>query len=92
MTKNWTMNETQKAFIETLKAMGGTATLLEIEATQGKEFATGSINTLISKGLVATEDTTIKYKIVETFTFGETIYTKEKPATKTVKRYIVLGD
>ena len=23
MTKNWTMNETQKAFIETLKAMGG---------------------------------------------------------------------
>lgn len=90
MTKNWTMNETQKAFIETLKAVGGASTLLEIEAIQGKKFATGSINTLVSKGLVATEDITIECKVVETYTFGKTIYTREKPAVKTVKRYIVL--
>ena len=49
--KTWTMNDTQKAFVDELNARGGEATLFEMKL-DGKVFKTGSINTLISKGIV----------------------------------------
>lgn len=51
-TKSWVMNETQKSFTEILGQYPNGATLLEIKLEKGKEFKTGSINTLISKGIV----------------------------------------
>ena len=54
MTKTWKMNETQKDFVEVLKAHAEGITLFELKL-EGVEFATGSINTLIKKGYVSTE-------------------------------------
>lgn len=51
MNKTWTMNENQKAFVEELKARGGEATLFEMKL-EGKVFKTGTINALITKGVV----------------------------------------
>jgi len=51
MNKTWTMNENQKAFVEELNARGGEATLFEMKL-EGKVFKTGTINTLITKGIV----------------------------------------
>lgn len=52
MTKNiWKMNETQKDFVEVLKAHAEGITLFELKLA-GKEFKTGSINTLIVKKIV----------------------------------------
>lgn len=51
MEKTWQMNDTQKAFVDELNARGGEATLFEMKL-DGKVFKTGSINTLISKGIV----------------------------------------
>ena len=52
MTKNiWKMNETQKDFVEVLKSHAEGITLLELKLA-GKEFKTGSINTLIVKKIV----------------------------------------
>ena len=57
MTKTWTMNETQKNFINLLKEYPNGVTLLELKLEKGIEFKTGSINTLIAKKLVtATEE------------------------------------
>lgn len=54
MSKNaWSMNETQKRFVEILKEKGA-ITLFELKL-EGIEFATGSINTLISKGIVVAD-------------------------------------
>jgi len=47
----WTPNDTQKAFIEDLRNAPEGITLLELKL-QGKEYKTGSINTLVSKGIV----------------------------------------
>lgn len=56
----WTMNDTQKAFIEILKGYPNGATLKDIELDTGKIFKTGAINPLISKGYItATEGTTV---------------------------------
>lgn len=52
--KTWTMNETQKAFMEVLKDYAEGVTMFELKLA-GKEFKTGSINTLITKGLVVTD-------------------------------------
>ena len=41
-TKVWTMNETQKDFMDTLKEFGRAVTLMEIEAKTGKTFKTVS--------------------------------------------------
>ena len=49
--KTWTMNETQKDFVEVLKDYKEGATIFELRLA-GKDFKTGSINTLISKGIV----------------------------------------
>lgn len=51
MNKTWTMNENQKAFVEELNARGGEATLFEMKL-EGKVFKTGTVNTLITKGIV----------------------------------------
>ena len=52
--KTWTMNETQKAFMEVLAQYAEGVTMFELKLA-GKEFKTGSINTLITKGLVVTD-------------------------------------
>ena len=54
MAKTWTMNDTQKRFVEILKKHPEGVTLFELKL-EGVEFATGSINTLIKKGYVSTE-------------------------------------
>lgn len=54
--KTWTINETQKAFLEALRANGGKATLFELNYFKGYNFKSGSVNALIGKGLVKAED------------------------------------
>jgi hypothetical protein len=49
------MNENQKAFLEALKEMGGSATLFELKLA-GKEFKSGSINVLKAKGYVTVSE------------------------------------
>ena len=49
--KTWKMNDTQKQFVETLESYENGATLFELKLA-GKEFKSGSINTLISKDIV----------------------------------------
>lgn len=61
--KTWTMNETQKAFIEILKGYENGATLKDIELDTGKVFKTGSINTLVSKGLVSVSDNEVEVEV-----------------------------
>lgn len=51
---NWKMNETQKAFVEVLKNYADGVTMFELKLA-GYNFKTGSINTLITKGLVVTD-------------------------------------
>ena len=50
--ENWSANDTQKKFMEILKKYPDGVTLKEIEVAEGETFKTGSINTLIGKGLV----------------------------------------
>lgn len=54
MEKTWTPNETQKLFMEALSD-GSEKTLAEISTQVGREIKTGSINTLVSKGLVISQ-------------------------------------
>ena len=49
------MNETQKNFVEVLKGYENGITLFELKLV-GIEFKSGSINTLISKGIVSADD------------------------------------
>ena len=51
--KTWKMTDTQRQFVETLESYENGATLFELKLA-GKEFKSGSINTLISKGVVET--------------------------------------
>lgn len=83
-TKVWTMNETQKDFMATLKAIGRATTLMEINAVAGKEFKTGTINTLVTKGLVRTEDVEVAYVETKTFDFNGVAF--EVKANKTMAR------
>lgn len=55
-SQNWTMNDNQTKFVAVLKDYPNGATLLEIKRDKGIEFKTGSINTLVSKGLVSAEE------------------------------------
>ena len=41
--KTWKMNDTQKAFVEALRANGGKATLFELNHFKGFAFKSGSI-------------------------------------------------
>lgn len=52
--KTWTMNETQKAFMGVLANYPDGVTMFELKMA-GHDFKTGSINTLITKGLVVTD-------------------------------------
>lgn len=56
MANTWTMNETQKAFVEGIKAWNAeheeAPTLADIEGITGRKFATGSINALLNKGIL----------------------------------------
>lgn len=54
-TTKWQPNDTQKKFMEILKEADRPMSLAEINAL-GNEFKSGSINCLVSKGLVKTED------------------------------------
>ena len=49
--QTWSMNETQKKFVELLGRYPDGITLFELKL-EGIEFKTGSINALITKGLV----------------------------------------
>ena len=50
----WKMNETHEAFVNEVKAAGAKGvTLFELKLA-GKEFKSGSVNTLVAKGVVAT--------------------------------------
>lgn len=82
--KVWTMNDTQKDFMDTLKGFGRAVTLMEIEAKTGKAFKTGTINTLVTKELVATEDVEVTYTETKVFKFDDKELVTE--ATKTVVR------
>lgn len=54
--KTWEINDTQKAFLNALKENGGKATLFELNYFKGYNFKSGSINTLIGKGLVTVDE------------------------------------
>lgn len=49
--RNWSPNEKQKLFIKTLEGSDG-MTLKQASVAAGIDFATGTINPLVSKGLV----------------------------------------
>ena len=49
--KTWSMNDTQRQFVEVLKSYDNGVTLFELKLA-GKDFKYGSVNTLISKGIV----------------------------------------
>lgn len=82
--KVWTMNDTQKDFMDTLKEFGRAVTLMEIEAVTGKVFKTGTINTLVAKELVRTEDVELTYAETRVFKFDdkELVFTAEKTVTR----------
>lgn len=54
-TSNWTPNKNQKAFMEALEGVEEGLTLAEINEKLGTEIKTGSINCLLTKGLVETD-------------------------------------
>jgi hypothetical protein len=56
MEKQWSMNETQTAFCKALKDNGGKATLFELNYFKGFNFKSGSVNTLIKKGIVKADE------------------------------------
>ena len=55
-TREWKANEKQEQFLQVLKNYENGATLKDIELDTGVAFATGCINTLVSRGLVRVED------------------------------------
>lgn len=86
-TTKWTPNEKQKLFLGAL-ADGKALTLAEVSKKVGVEIKSGSINTLIAKGMVQTEDVSYDCNIVRKDT-NEIVGTTKK----TVKAYklIVVG-
>lgn len=52
--KQWEMNETQTKFVNTLRDYPDGITLFELKLN-GIEFKTGSINALITKGIVSAD-------------------------------------
>ena len=53
-TSTWTPNATQKQFMEVLANFPNGVTMLELKMA-GFDFKTGSVNTLLTKGLVVTD-------------------------------------
>ena len=84
---NWTMNETQKAFVGALKD-GQIKSLKQVSAALGVEIKSGSIVALIGKGIVKSLPDAVEYnvKVVEVRTYAdgtEITIEKEKTATET---------
>ena len=84
-TTKWTPNEKQKLFLGAL-ADGKALTLAEVSKKVGVEIKSGSINTLIAKGMVQTEDVSYDCNIVRKDT-NEIVGTTKK----TVKAYKLIG-
>lgn len=82
---NWQPNEKQKAFLGAL-ADGKALTLAEVSKSVGMEIKSGSINTLIAKGMVQTEDVSYECNIVRKDN-GEVVGSTKK----TVKAYKLVG-
>ena len=83
----WTMNETQKAFMEVL-ADGSVKSFKQIEVALGKSISTGAVNTLITKGFVKTIEKAVvsTSTIVETRTYADgttVVIEKTKPTYET---------
>ena len=87
-TTKWTPNEKQKLFLGAL-ADGKALTLAEVSKKVRVEIKSGSINTLINKGMVQTEDVSYDCNIVRKDT-NEIVGTTKK----TVKAYklVVVGE
>jgi len=60
-TKTWTMSDTQKQFMELVKASADGITFREAKKTM-PSLSTGAINTLITKGYVSTDGATRDFK------------------------------
>ena len=84
-TTNWQPNEKQKLFLGAL-ADGKILTLAEVSKLVGMEIKSGSINTLIAKGMVQTEDVSYECNIVRKDN-GEVVGSTKK----TVKAYKLVG-
>lgn len=83
----WKPNEKQQLFLKVLgEADGKGLTLAEVSAIAGVEIKSGSINTLIGKGMVATEDVSYECNIVRKDN-GEIVGSTRK----TVKAYKLVG-
>ena len=53
--KTWKMNETQETFVKEVRNAGKNGiTIFELKV-QGKNFATGAVNTLVKKGVLVTK-------------------------------------
>lgn len=73
MAKNekiWQPNETQAEFLKVLEEYPDGITLVDLQLDKGLTFKTGSVNVLVSKGLVETADGEF---VVETMYRGHTI-------------------
>lgn len=84
---NWTMNETQKAFMGVLQD-GQIKSLKQVGAALGMEIKSGSIVALIGKGIVKSLPDAVEYnvKVVEVRTYAdgtEITIEKTKVATET---------
>lgn len=87
---NWKPNETQTLFLNILKGSETPLTLAQVSHIAGVEIKSGSINTLISKELVATCDLEIKVKVVETEIYENGLeITKEKEKLVSKKGYAI---
>lgn len=85
----WTPNEKQKSFMGAL-ADGKVKSLRQISRELGMTIATGSINALITKGLVESVADGVEYTavVVETRTYADgTQITTEKTKTDTETGY-----
>jgi hypothetical protein len=72
--------------METLRKADGALTLAEVSEIVGKEIKSGSINTLIGRNLVQTEDVTYECNIVRKDN-GKVVGSTKK----TVKAYKLVG-
>ena len=54
MANTWKMNETQKAFMNVVGTYADGVTMFELKLA-GYDFKTGSVNVLVTKGLVSTD-------------------------------------
>lgn len=87
--RKWEANETQKSFMGVL-ADGKVKSLRQINAELGREIKTGSITTLITKGLVKSIPDGVEYsvEIVETRTYADgLVVVKNRTKTDTETGY-----